>query len=291
MTEQEALDVEVAEFRARCSEARADGLAALTALANVQACLESLDAMETTDNPLLKSALLIGLTIAYYRGFEEITEEATNIKRRFSFRSVQGANKNLHLDLLKFRGDYLAHAKQDVNDFELSFIKQTMTTTPFDGSPPHKVITGGSQARASMPMIPQGDATAALREHLTAIKAAAADQLGRALFKHENAMVMRLRLGDKPDVKFTHKGDLVHPPGTGTAVSTRPEAHIVRASAPEALGAEFTTLRYWLVMNDDDVMEMVETLTGGNTPGVEPAVKILRPVAVDSDEQTPRGLR
>ena len=287
MMEQEARDAAIAELRRRSAEARADGLASLTALANVEACIESLDAIEATDNPLLNSVLLIGLTVAYFRGFEQVSEEAYHIKRRFSFRSVDGASKELHAALLKFRGDYIAHAKQDVNDFELTYITQKFRSAPVDGGPGHDVVSRGSQARASMPMIPHGASAQALRAHLMAIRAAAADQLSTALFKHENLMNMRLGIGDQPTVKFSHKATIVHPAGTRTAVSNRPEAHVVRASAPDALGAEFSTLRYWLVMDENDKIEMVETLTGGNTPGVEPGIKTSHPVSIDGTAQTP----
>lgn len=236
----------------------AEGVAALTVLVSMRSCVATLEAMKNTDDPLVRSVMFNGFVVNYSRGFENVYEPRTGIESSFKIKrlKVPGFSKSIHDTLLRLRNQQIAHAGHSLNDYSLTFLRVTInnTFTNPDGTAVTSTMMRrnvGTRAKASIATGPTSDMELIL--HFRALDLEARNRLTKSIIDHDAASMFRLHqeyeegtnlseiLNSKTLVNSA-TGGKIHLGEEGIAFS--------RASSPDSLPLEFTTLTFSVALED-----------------------------------------
>lgn len=235
----------------------AEGVAALSVLVGMRACIAALDAIEKTDDAMLKHVLFVGLIVSYARAFEEAKHAKTQVSRKFSIRGIESANfsRPYHDTLLSLRDERVAHAGHELNDYSLSFLrlKASIATAQADGTiirqtERHNV---GTRARATLASgFRDAETSAAVLSHFRALEAEAGGRLAVAIIEHDVASVQKLEQDAKDgrdetktlaSTSFKVPADLL--------VLGEEDLVLSLAKPPAGLPLSFTALKLHLVLD------------------------------------------
>ena len=236
---------------------RTEGIVALSVLVGMGVCARVLEAMRTTDDPLVRSALFSGLVVNYARAFENAVDAATQAAKRFGVRRLSAPfDKNLHNALLSLRNEQIAHAGHVLNDYNLTFMsmKKTIATQEADGTitKSEKRHLIGTRARASLAC---GPATLETHEkllaHVRALESEAAQRLSVAIIEHDEASVFRLeQLADGRNVFETLKSKQFTIMGPTLVLFGEEDLAISLANTPDAMPLAFAVMHYHVAEKD-----------------------------------------
>lgn len=235
----------------------AEGVTALSVLVGMRACIAALEAIETTDDAMLKHALFAGLVVSYARAFEQAKHPKTQVSRKFSVRGLKSEDfsRSYHDTLLSLRDDRIAHSGHELNDYSLSFLrlKATIETPSADGAVVQQVERRnvGTRARATLASgFKNAEISTAILAHFRALEAEAGGRLAIAIIEHDLASVLKLEQDAKDgrDETKTLASTSFKVPA-GLLVLGEEDLVLSLAEPPAELPLAFTALKLNLVVD------------------------------------------